>query len=348
MIEVEKILEALIPRPQIEVLEPTDLDLEAKEDAFDFIEQVKILGEDPREWILKALAKAQRKSPAQGLKKLLDDTVSGRRKAIELPSRQLSLLSQALLPATVTLVCGSPGSSKSFYVLQNLSYWLDQGVPCCVYEMEDDKPYHLSRVLAQRSGCSDLTDSLWVKEHPTETKRAFSDHEAFLDKFGEIVSQAPDKQVTHDELIQWVRRQCDAGKRIIVVDPVTAVEQADNPWKADAKFLDDCKKEIRKTGASLILVTHPTKQRKSGKPSMDDLAGGAAYQRFAHTIFWIEKLKEPRVALVKTLAGRDKIQINRIIHISKARNGRGAGLRLGYVFDASNLLFAEQGILVKE
>ena len=81
---------------------------------------------------------------------------------------------------------------------------------------------------------------------------------------------------------------------------------------------------------------------------MDDLAGGAAYQRFAHTILWIEKLVEPRVALVKTLNGRDRTKVNRIIHISKARNGRGAGLRLGYLFDASNLLFAEQGILIKE
>jgi hypothetical protein len=112
--------------------------------------------------------------------------------------------------------------------------------------------------------------------------------------------------------------------------------------------LDACKKAIRESGSSLILVTHPKKGNKGSVPGMDDLAGGAAYQRFAHCILWIEKHKELKSKTVKTEMGRLRMEINRTVHICKSRNGPGAGLQLAYQFDGASLLFGEQGILVKD
>jgi hypothetical protein len=347
MVQVKEILEALTPQPAMKILDPADLDLQAKEDAFDFIEQVKILGGDPRAETLKALGKAKMQSPAQGLRKLIEDTASGRREAVHWPWGRLSHLSRALLPGTVTLLCGDPGATKSFFLLQCLAYWLEQNISCSVFELEDDRSYHLNRVLAQRSQCADLFDPEWVKANPEQARAAFGEHEAFLDQFAGIISEAPDNQVTLDELAEWIRKQGKAGRRIIALDPVTAAVQTDKPWITDTKFLMAAKTAVRESGSSLILVTHPKKGNR-GAVGLDDLAGGAGYQRFAHCILWIEKHKEPKDCTVKTAVGRIKMEINRTIHICKSRNGSGAGLQLAYKFDGSSLLFSEQGILVKE
>jgi hypothetical protein len=348
MDQVREKLKTLTPIPEIKALDPTILDLKIKEDAFDFIEQIKVLGGDVRAEVLKALHAAKRQSSAQGLRKLIDDTASGRREAVEWPFSQLSRLSRALLPGTVTLICGDPGATKSFFVLQCLAHWIEQGIPCGVFELEDDRAYHLNRTLAQRAACADLFDPAWIKANHGQAKALFDEHEMFLDKVGSAIFEAPDNQITLTELAQWVQDQCRAGNRIIAVDPVTAAEQTDNPWKADATFLDACKKAIRESGSSLILVTHPKKGNKGSVPGMDDLAGGAAYQRFAHCILWIEKHKELKSKTVKTEMGRLRMEINRTIHICKSRNGPGAGLQLAYQFDGASLLFGEQGILVKD
>ena len=49
---------------------------------------------------------------------------------------------------------------------------------------------------------------------------------------------------------------------------------------------------------------------------------------------------------VKTPAGRIEMKYNRTLHLCKVRNGPGAGLKLGYVFSAENLLFSELGIIL--
>lgn len=347
MNDVARILEGLVQKPEIKLLEPSDLDLGGKEDAFDFIEQVKVLGGNVRSEVLKALSKGHRQSPSQELRELIENTVNGKREVAPWPFTQITRLSRALLPGTVTLFCGDPGSTKSFFLLQCFAYWLDHGISCAVFELEDNRAYHLNRVLAQRAACSDLFDPDWVQVNSEQARAAFTEHESFLDKFGEIISEAPGNQVSLDELTQWVQARCKAGNRIICVDPVTAAEQTDKPWVADAKFLDSCKKAICESGSSLILVTHPKKGNR-GAVGLDDLAGGAAYQRFAHSILWIERHKEPKDCLVKTDCGRLKMEINRTIHICKSRNGPGAGLQLAYKFEGSSLLFAEQGILIKE
>ncbi|NQV31804.1 MAG: AAA family ATPase [Phycisphaeraceae bacterium] len=348
MDQVREKLKTLVPVPEIKALDPAILDLQSKEDAFDFIEQVKVLGRDVRAEVLRALGEAKKQSPAQGLRELIEDTASGKREAVGWPFPQLSRLSRALLPGTVTLICGDPGATKSFFLLQCLAHWIERGIPCCVFELEDDRAYHLNRVLAQRAACADLFDPEWVKANHGQTKAFFDEHEMFLDEVGSAIFEAPDNQITLRELAQWVQGQCRAGNRIIAVDPVTAAEQTDNPWKADATFLDACKKAIRESGSSLILVTHPKKGNKGSVPGLDDLAGGAAYQRFAHCILWIERHKELKSHTVKTAVGRMKMEINRTVHICKSRNGPGAGLQLACQFDGSSLLFAEQGIVLKD
>lgn len=164
-----------------------------------------------------------------------------------------------------------------------------------------------------------------MREHPDEAREALARHRDFLDGFGRCI-HAPDEQLTLDQLAGWVQRMAEASCRIIGIDPVTAAAASDKPWIEDLRFLMTVKAIVRKYGASLILVTHPRKGRKSGV-GLDDLAGGAAYPRFSQTVLWIQQHDKPKEVLIAGPCGNYDTTINRSIRLGKTRNGSGAGSR---------------------
>ena len=92
---------------------------------------------------------------------------------------------------------------------------------------------------------------------------------------------------------EWVEDRVSEGCGLICIDPITAVEANAKPWVADLKFLIRAKTAVRRTGARLILVTHPKKGRK-GAIGMEELAGGGAYSRFSHTVLRFSGTIRPR------------------------------------------------------
>jgi hypothetical protein len=202
--------------------------------------------------------------------------------------------------------------------------------------------------LAQISNNANLFDIEWIKEHPQESRAAARDHSKLLDGLGRCIWAAPDKQTTLEQLGDWVRARAKDGCRIIAIDPVTAAEPESKPWISDSKFLMEAKNAVRIYGASLILVTHPKKGRKGGMISLDDLAGGAAYQRFAQCIVWAEAHSKKTEKRVRADLGTITEEINRTIHLCKTRNGRGSGLCLGFKFSGLTLKFQELGIIVED
>src|SRR5215204_7138286 len=107
--------------------------------------------------------------------------------------------------------------------------------------------------------------------------------------------------------------------------------------------LNGKRKYLGPPGSYGILVTHPRKGCKTSM-ALDDLSGGAAYSRFAQTIMWVHRLDKPKSVLVAGPCGNYTTTINRTIRLSKTRNGRGAGMELGYVFEGKSLRFSEQGV----
>jgi KaiC/GvpD/RAD55 family RecA-like ATPase len=346
---VAKTLNTLAPSPTVLWIYPEPLNLPIKGDVVDYIAG---LGPISRELKFQAvqdvLAEAQRIGPSQDVKRLIDDTVSGKRSAIEWPWHLMSRLSKALLPGTVTLICGDPGASKSFLLLEAAAHWQKQGIKIALYELEEDRAYHLYRTLAQETGNSKLFDDAWVRSNAEEVEGAYKHYQRWLDEFGRCLFEAPDKQVTLTDLAEWVRDRAKAGCRIIAIDPITAAESDEKPWVADLKFMMAVKTTAREYGVSVILVTHPKKGRKLAV-GMDEMAGGAAYQRFAQTIIWVEHHKTPKTVIVKSpVGGTMPIEINRTIHLSKTRNGVGHGVGLAYRFQGETLRFDEKGIIQAE
>ena len=322
------------------------LDLKPKEDVVDFIQQLKTVGtEDINGALHDALNKAKPKSIASGIAERIESVIDGRICAIDLPWPGVARVTKALLPGTVTLLCGSPGASKSFMLLQALAFWLANDVKASVFELEEDCDYHITRALAQRAGIAGLTDDEWVRNHAEEARQALTKHADFLNVFGRCIHASPETQPTLEQLAAWVRERAKAGDRVIAIDPVTAARRTGDPWNVDNSFLSEVKRTAVDHGCSIAMITHPTKAMTF--PDMNQLAGSAAYARLAQAIVWLESHddKESRVWM-----GVDTTELshNRTLHILKARNGRGMGLKLAFQFESENLMLKELGLIMKK
>ena len=348
MADVEQLLQALQPLPIISFLEPTSLDLAEHEDAADFVEQLKILGRTDAEIITaiaEALKKAKPLSIATEVQQRLADIKSGRYAAIDWPWGLLTSLTRALLPGTITVLAGSPGASKTFMALQAFAYWHEQGLKIALYMVEENRIFHLMRSLAQKARQADLTDPHWVKDNAEVADGIIAEHKAFLDSFGRVLYASAETQPTLGQLAAWVEQRAKAGCRIVGVDAVTAADRDAEPWRADSKFLRAIGKTATDCSCSIVLVSHPIK--KVDYPDLSQIAGSAAYVRFAQAIFWLES-HESKTSKVRTAVGTDEIEHNRTLYILKARNAAGMGMKLAYQFDSDSLTLKELGLIQKE
>lgn len=331
-------------------------DLPEKSDAYDAIAYFKREGvtEDAmRRAILCELADAQPSRPSDLVGEFIEDQIAGRFRAVPFEFDLMSNMTKAMLPGTVTVLCGDPNDGKSFLLLQSADYWLNkEDVRVAIYELEDDKRYHLMRSLAQTAGDSHLLDDRWVQANPDDARGKHQQFAGRLDKLGRSMWDAPDRLVKLEELTGWVRERCQEGYRIIAIDPITATSTGDNRFQDDLDFVISIKILARQYEVSVVLITHPKKGRKQAF-GLDELAGGAAYSRFTHTVLWIKRHDQPEEADVweYNLSGlfhRKQVTMNRTIHLSKVRNGPGAGKSLAYYFDPKTLRFSELGDIVKK
>jgi len=343
--DVIGILNGLTPKPEISVIDPSAHGLNDGADAADVIERAGPMLANQIEAVNQILASARSTGPVAELQTLLDDAKAGRRVNVEFCWPQLSAATQALIPGTVTILCGSPGTTKSLAVVQNLLAWQRAGVKAAALMLEDGVPVHLRRGLAQISGESNVTNDKWCQQNG-ETLDKLTDaarHE--LATLGAMLEAPADGQsVTPDYLLEWLQRKADAGVRVPGVDPVTLMQRGRAPWADDERFIVGAKRIVERGGASLLLVTHP-RRAIPGKPrafDLDELAGGLAYSRFAHAVLYL--LAHPaKETTVITPAGRTQETFNRTMLVLKARNGIGTGRKYAMRFDARTLTLSELG-----
>jgi len=347
MRDVAEIVTRLRPPCDVRWIDPDALGLPPKADALDYIAS---LGDgvdtaEARGCVLGVLSDAVPiGDPAEGVRRLIRQTIDGTRTAIPWPWPMVGNLTKSLLPGTVTLLCGDPGATKSFLLLQAAMFWHRAGHHVALYELEETAGYHLYRALAQLEGDARLFDDEWVRAHPADAEAAMERHGDTLRDFGRCIDAAPTRQATLEGLARWVAARVAEGAELVCIDPITAAEATDKPWVADQKFIVAVRSILRDTAARLVLVTHPRKGRKNAV-GLDELAGGAAYARLAQTVLWLETHHPPRRLRVTTPLGPDDVAANRSLRIVKCRNGRGAGCRLAYRFDGATLLLDELGLV---
>jgi hypothetical protein len=348
MREVAEIVRQLSPAPTVYWFDCDALNLPPKGDVVDFLATLSD-GEDQAEAVWLVLREQSEGMGASAeVEQRIVDTIAGRWCAIPWPYPVLSLFSKALFPGTATLVCGDPGSTKSFLMLECFRYWHEQGRRVALYEMEDRRQDHMMRVLAQIANESRILDDDWTRANPEDARAIFEGYRARLESFGAVLTSPPEKHPTTDDLAAWVEARCADGCEIIGIDPITYADFSDRPYQDDRRFLWRSQQAIKRSGARLIIVTHPRKGQKAGSGSMDDLSGGAAYPRHAQTILWVSRKDPATFAKVQSNIGVATVKINRVVKISKARHGRGHGSSIGFVFDHKTVRFAEQGLVLKQ
>lgn len=344
MAQVADILDRLNPPAKVRMVDPDAFGL-AKGDLEQYLDSLPNDHQCRRLGLLDAMNDARRCGHSAAVEARLEAAIAGQFRTVEWPMQQFGNLTHSLQPGTVTLICGSPGSAKSFYLLQCLWFWHIREIKCAVFELEDDRAFHLHRMLGQVAEKSKIYDEEWVRANPELTREYFRKHADVLDAMGRHIWDAPDKMPSIDDLIQWVVDRCEEGYRIICIDPITVAQAGDKPWVSHDKFMFQTKAAARKAGASLVFVSHPAKNRQNNT-GLQNLAGGAAFERFAHTIMWIEHLEEAKQFTIAGHTDREE-WANRLIHIGKARLGRGHGLVLAAYFLGASCTFNEIGLIRK-
>jgi hypothetical protein len=279
-----------------------------------------------------------------GLERLIDDTIAGRRQVLKSCWPQMDELSRSFMPGTLTLLCGNPGASKSFMLLQLLSHFVESSISSAVLELEESRAFHTLRVLAQRANIADLTDPDWICAHPDAARRAYSENEDFIRKVSQAIT-ATDSPQTFSQIADWLRQKARLGARFIGVDPITAAQSVKRDiWAEQNDFLQQAKQIAVEYGCSILFITHPVKRVLL--PDINQLAGSAAFGRFCQSALWLEHIEET-TGDVKTQMGTIPADYNRILHILKARNSIGQGARLACQFDREDLSLKEIGMVVK-
>lgn len=280
---------------------------------------------------------------------LLKAELNGTYSLVPWPFPVITAKSRSLVPGSVTIVCGSPGGAKSWWVISCLRYWIDGVAPASVLMLEETRAWHLKRVLTQLEGNPNLLDSDWCRSHPDEVMAAFERHRQEIDAVG--ANLWCDGNLTLEQCAQWVEERCQEKRRVLVIDPITLADNGrDKPWDADRKFMARVKVAIESAGASLVLVTHPRKAQggpQKALPTMDDMAGGAAFSRAAASILWLNGLEDGARFNVINADGREVfVPAHKTMRIMKARNSTGQHDMICFRFH--NLSFIEEGAVIRQ
>ena len=349
MRQVAQQLQALDPPARVLWVDPDKLGLSGGQDVSDLLDQhVDFDDAGKAALIHEIIDKAESMGPSAGVRSLIEDAISGRRRNVPFPWTETTRWSRALLPGTVTLLVAPAGATKSFWLMQAAAHWHEYGERPAVLMLEDGRDFHLRRALAQRAGIGDLTNDEWCKSHPERARQAQQEHAAWLDAFGSCIhTLQSDGQPTFDAIGDWVEAQAMAGKQIIVVDPLSIAEVKRDQYIEDQKFIARVKRTCEQFGCRVLLVMHPVKHAKTR--TLDDVAGGAAYVRLAHTVLWLEFHEQAETVTLRDPLMNYKVdaEINRTLHILKARNACGTGWSIGFEFDGRSLNFEEMGVALK-
>ena len=294
-------------------------------------------------------ASSQRVSPCDELRERIDQTIAGKLRALPWRWRTIGRLTKALMPGTVTILCGNPGATKSFFILESLAWWCAQRLPVRCLMLEGSRAYHLQRAIAQKARDARLADTDWIEANPDQAKHALEQSKAFLSALGHCLAVPPsDVCPTSDQVATWVENECATGSRIVCVDPITLATPGEKQWTQDHELIARSKKAAESSGASILLVTHPKKHPQG--LHLDDVSGGAAVTRFADTALWLQFVDKPEP---KKCVSRDQwgltneryIACDRIIRVLKARNGPGTGQWIGMTFERESLTFTDHGVI---
>ncbi len=287
---------------------------------------------------------------AADLEKYMTGVIEGRIFNVPFPWNEITRATQALQPGSFCLLGGDPGVGKTFFILQCLQHWHGNGINPAIFFAEKDRTFYMKRLLAQLAGNGNLVNLEWIKNNAMAAQNATASHREHLNDLGQHIWERPKGKLTLDFVLGWIRDRAKAGNRVIVVDPITAIDPGAERWSKESDFVQATQELMNEFGVSIVLTTHPKQAsgKAGGTTSGHDAAGGAAYFRFVDTMIWMTMAKQPRrVEANHPIGGTCFVKTKNFIRLLKTRDSYGAGWELAYTF-LSNLTFIENGVVIKD
>lgn len=291
---------------------------------------------------------AKYRSPAQSMGERIDGIIDGTIRPIATPWEQFDDI-KAAMPGTLNVVCGDPGSAKSFLVLQLMAHAHRAGVGVGLLELECSRDWHLMRYLAQLAGEPKVTSLDWIAANPERIRSLMDLHRSSLNSLGNVMDVADGKLLTHRDVLRWAQAKLEQGAKLLAIDPITAMQPSERPWEDDQNLITGLRRLMERHHAAGWLVTHPKKGRKR-EISMEVLAGGAAISRFTDVVLWLERLEKPETHVVfgarrwdgteTEVVHRDMVRVLRVL---KCRDGVAAGRNLSVRLNPTNLTVEAMG-----
>jgi len=328
-------------------IDPANLELPPKGDIADMVAKWPSITSVQTDIILSLMADAEpvgalaASAELDAYHKLIDD---GKWVSLDSPLPITGMLSRAFLPGAITILCAETGVGKSFFLIQLMAFWYEQGIVSWAKLFEDERVAHTSRLVAQLSGQEGHTRCEWLKANKDEREAHKREHKKAVDDIGaRMVAEknTEERPWSADDVCKWAEKTALAGARVIVIDPLTSIPAGEKSWQQDFDVIMRLKSTARRHGCSIMLTTHPAKNHKG--VSVSSIQGGTAWSRFSHTILWLERHEEGHMA--RTQEGVNPA--NRTMSILKCRNGRGAGNRIAMNF-LDDLQLHELGLIIPD
>lgn len=282
------------------------------------------------------------------LKQFGADVESGKIRNITLPWPRCSEMAQALLPGTVTTICGDPGAAKTYWLLECLMHWNNVGADAAAFFIEKDKKFYTRRLVGALEGNWDYKTIDWIKLNRPLWDEAVDRHSGILVPIGKSIWSAPRERVTLESLFNWIKQMASAGKEIIAVDPITAASAGVSRWTKDDDFMFAVQQVADIHGCRVILITHSAKGNRKGEATGHDASGGAAYYRFCDSLIWMNRTKNAqRVKFINPFGVEATGSFSHFFTLCKTREGSGQWQEIAMSL-APGGRFVEQGVVLEK
>jgi hypothetical protein len=197
-----------------------------------------------------------------------------------------------------------------------------------------------------------MNDLDWQEKHPVEARKIVDEHRDWIAEFASNIYTRRGDDANIQYIQEWVKKRAKEGSRVIIIDPITMINQeGDSTWVADKKIIMNIKATAEEYGCSIIFVTHPTKHTPVAKdghviPDIANVQGGTIICNASACVIWLRKEDQQTLRLKKpsdlgTTYAED--EIDKSLHVLKSRDGK-PWTRIGMMFEDLN--FVEKGVMV--
>lgn len=338
----------LVPVPKVGIFLPEVAEMSPKEDAADYIARKapsypRVSDEQKAELaaeITDLLKYVRGTTVSDQIDDYFANIVDGKTSCLDMPMcRELGRGTQILKPTTVAIMLGAPGAGKSYFTLELCWRLYEKGTPIAYMPLEDNINEVVRRTVCQRERNSRIMDDFWAEANPAAFLGARENQRPFTDEFIKSVTPMSKAQATYEDVINWTTKELEAGKKLIVIDPITAITVERDQYRHDAAFITRFKYLVQQYNAIGWLVTHPAKSETTNI-GFGGMAGAACFSRLSHTVVWLYPIEEELVVAEKAM-GSGQYQTNRIARVLKCRNGRLDNREMYVYLDPKSLTFSE-------